>query len=104
MMNDEMNQVLRGNTLCSDGAEHDALRKVLVRPLTPKALQPHRDAINAQAEAVVDRLVEELPSTPFPSWRSIFPSRSCRTRSDRRKGVAGECWYGRRASSTVSDL
>jgi cytochrome P450 len=24
MMNDRMNQVLRGNTLCSDGAEHDA--------------------------------------------------------------------------------
>jgi len=23
MMNDRMNQVLRGNTLCSDGAEHD---------------------------------------------------------------------------------
>jgi cytochrome P450 len=32
MMNDEMNQLLRGNTLCSDGAEHDALREVLVRP------------------------------------------------------------------------
>jgi cytochrome P450 len=59
MMNDEMNQVLRGNTLCSDGAEHDALREVLVRPLTPKALQPHRDAITAQAEAVVDRLAEK---------------------------------------------
>src|ERR1700680_3815093 len=25
MMNDEMNQVLRGNTLCSDGADHQRL-------------------------------------------------------------------------------
>jgi hypothetical protein len=28
MMNDRMNPVLRRNTLCSDGAEHDALRDV----------------------------------------------------------------------------
>jgi hypothetical protein len=28
MMNDDMNKVLRGNTLCSDGAAHDKPRKV----------------------------------------------------------------------------
>jgi cytochrome P450 len=59
MMNDPMNQVLRGNTLCSDGAEHDALRDVLGRPLTPRALRPVRDEITAEAERVVDRLVAE---------------------------------------------
>jgi hypothetical protein len=32
MMNDQMSQLVRGNTLCSDGAEHDALRGVIVRP------------------------------------------------------------------------
>jgi len=57
MMNDRMNQVLRGNTLCSDGADHDALRDVLVRPLTPRALRPVRDEIRAEAEAVVEKLV-----------------------------------------------
>jgi cytochrome P450 len=57
MMNDRMNQVLRGNTLCSDGADHDALRDVLVRPLTPRALRPVRDEIMAEAEAVVEKLV-----------------------------------------------
>ena len=59
MMNDRMNQVLRGNTLCSDGAEHDALRDVLGRPLTPRALRPVRDEITAEAEHVVDRLVAQ---------------------------------------------
>jgi cytochrome P450 len=57
MMNDRMNQVLRGNTLCSDGAEHDALRDVLRRPLTPRALRPVREQIIAEAEHVVDTLV-----------------------------------------------
>jgi cytochrome P450 len=38
MMNDEMNQVLRGNTLCSDGAEHNALHRVVIKPLRPRAL------------------------------------------------------------------
>jgi len=59
MMNDRMNQVLRGNTLCSDGAEHDALRDVLRRPLTPRALRPVRDEITAEAEGLVEKLVAQ---------------------------------------------
>src|SRR5258707_3873550 len=57
MMNDRMNQVLRGNTLCSDGAEHDALRDVLGRPLTPRPLRAVRNEISAEAELVAERLV-----------------------------------------------
>jgi cytochrome P450 len=59
MMNDKMNRVLRGNTLCSDGADHNALRSVLVRPLKPGALRPLRDEITAQAEDVVEKLVAQ---------------------------------------------
>jgi cytochrome P450 len=59
MMNDRMNQVLRGNTLCSDGTDHDALRDVLVRPLTPTALRPVRTQITAEAECVVQKLVAQ---------------------------------------------
>jgi cytochrome P450 len=59
MMNDHMNQVLRGNTLCSDGAEHDALRDVLVRPLTPRALRPVKEQITTEAEKLVDKLATE---------------------------------------------
>lgn len=59
MMNDEMNQVLRGNTLCTDGPEHSALRDVLIRPLTPRALRDAREQITAEAESVVDRMVAQ---------------------------------------------
>src|ERR1700751_3188486 len=38
MMNEDMNQLLRGNTLCSDGDAHNRLRRVVIRPLTPAAL------------------------------------------------------------------
>src|ERR1700730_12599718 len=56
MMNDDMNQVLRGNTLCSDGDAHDRLRRVLIRPVTPVALQSLKDEVELEANAVVDRL------------------------------------------------
>src|SRR6516165_11276749 len=56
MMNDEMNRVLRGNTLCSDGDAHNRLRCVVIRPVTPAALKSLEDEIEREAEAVVDRL------------------------------------------------
>jgi len=56
MMNDDMNQVLRGNTLCSDGDAHDRLRRVLIRPVTPVALQSLKDEVEREANAVVGRL------------------------------------------------
>lgn len=59
MMNDQMNQVLRGNTLCSDGEAHDASRRIIVKPLTPKALKPLQGGIQDEARTLVDRLVEK---------------------------------------------
>ncbi len=56
MMNDEMNQVLRGNTLCSDGAAHDKLRKVVIKPVTPTALKSLQEEITREAETIVNRL------------------------------------------------
>jgi cytochrome P450 len=56
MMNDDMNQVLRGNTLCSDGDAHNRLRRVVIRPLTPAAIKSLEDEVQREAEAVVDRL------------------------------------------------
>jgi cytochrome P450 len=73
MMNDEMNKVLRGNTLCSDGAEHRHLRQVIAKPLFPKALQALKSEIDSKAKLLVDRLaakgvfcaITEL-ATPLP--------------------------------------
>jgi cytochrome P450 len=57
MMNDAMNLVLRGNTLCSDGADHERLRRIVAKPLSPTALSGLKSEITAKAEQLVDRLV-----------------------------------------------
>jgi cytochrome P450 len=57
MMNDDMNQVLRGNTLCSDGAQHLRSRRLIGKPLGPAALKSLRDEIAWKAERLVDGLV-----------------------------------------------
>jgi cytochrome P450 len=57
MMNENMNQVLRGNTLCSDGADHRRLRRIIAKPLTPTALNSLKAEITEKAEELVDRLV-----------------------------------------------
>ena len=57
MMNDKMNEVLRGNTLCSDGANHRRLRRITANPLTPAMLNELKSDITAKAEQIVDRLV-----------------------------------------------
>ena len=57
MMNDHMNQVLRGNTLCSDGEDHRRLRRIIAKPLTPTALNSLKAEITEKAEELVDRLV-----------------------------------------------
>ena len=57
MMNDAMNQVLRGNTLCSDGEQHEAQRRVVIRPLRPTALKVLTAEITSEAESLAERLV-----------------------------------------------
>jgi cytochrome P450 len=52
MMNDDMNQIFRGNTLCSDGDAHHRLRRVVIRPITPAALTSLTEEVEREAEAV----------------------------------------------------
>jgi cytochrome P450 len=59
MMNDHMNQVLRGNTLCSDGEDHNRLRRVIMKPLTPSALNSLQERVTAEADELVQRLVSQ---------------------------------------------
>ncbi len=58
-MNDEMNEKLRGGLLCSDPPTHDVLRKVIERPLTPKAVSTLRERVTAEAESIVGSLVDK---------------------------------------------
>ena len=73
MMNDQMNKVLRGNTLCSDGAEHDALRNVLMRPLTPRALRPAKEQITLEAETLAEKLAAEGTFDAATDLANHFP-------------------------------
>ena len=57
MMNDDMNRVLRGNTLCSDGEHHSGLRGIIMKPLTAKGMASLKVEIATKAEALVERLV-----------------------------------------------
>lgn len=56
-MNDRMNTALQGGVLCSDPPEHDVIRKVLIKPLTPQAVKHLSTRITDEAEALADRLV-----------------------------------------------
>ena len=55
-MNDGMNAALKGGLLCSDPPQHDALRRIIERPLAPQMLAALREQITDQADALVDRL------------------------------------------------
>jgi cytochrome P450 len=59
MMNDHMNQVLRGNTLCSDGEDHRRLRRIIMKPLTPSALKSLQERVTVEADELVQRLVSQ---------------------------------------------
>jgi len=76
--NDFINDAGRGTTLMSDGEQHERLREVIGRPLTPKALADLRPDAQALAEHLADELAlrgsfdavgdlaEVLPATWVP--------------------------------------
>ena len=58
MMNDHVNGAFTGIVLCTDPPEHDIMRKVLAAPLRPDQLRRITPLVRAEADAVVERLVE----------------------------------------------
>jgi cytochrome P450 len=48
---------MKGNTIASDPPFHDLMRSTMGRPLTPKALEDVRAQIEAEARALIDRLL-----------------------------------------------
>ncbi len=57
MMNQQMNDTLRGIVLCADEPEHAVLRRVIAKPITPQAIKAYAELISREAEALVERLV-----------------------------------------------
>lgn len=58
-LNPLSNRLSRGTTLNSDGAEHDQRRKLLAHRLLPRAMRSVGEAIDQQADAVVDAAVQQ---------------------------------------------
>ena len=56
-LNDFVNEVAVGSTLMSDGERHARYRNLLFGPLTPKALVPLRESVQAAAHKLVGDLV-----------------------------------------------
>ncbi|HEV3355873.1 MAG TPA: cytochrome P450 [Pseudonocardiaceae bacterium] len=57
MMNDKINTMLEGITLCSDPPEHTQMRSVLSRPLRSDHLRDLTPRVEEEAERIVDKLV-----------------------------------------------
>jgi cytochrome P450 len=57
-LNDRMNELLAGGTLCSDPPLHNVLRSVVRRPLSPKELRGLEPEIQTEAHSLVERLLE----------------------------------------------
>ena len=73
MMNEDMNQVLRGNTLCSDAIEHQRLRRLIMKPLTTLALESLKSEITTKAERLVDRLVAKREFCAIAELATALP-------------------------------
>jgi cytochrome P450 len=56
-MNEKTNEMGRGTTISSDSPEHDALRAIVGKPLTPAATRDLTEQITSEAEALAERLV-----------------------------------------------
>jgi hypothetical protein len=55
MMKNDMNQALRGNTLCGDGTEHRRLRHIIAKPLTATDLASKSEINTKRRQSRRDR-------------------------------------------------
>lgn len=73
-LNDVINSLGRGTTLMSDGDEHRTQRKVIGRPLTPRALSDLRPDAQSIADALIDGLVDEGRFDAVADLAEILPT------------------------------
>lgn len=72
--NDFINDAGRGTTLMSDGEQHDRLREVIGRPLTPKALADLRPDAQVLADQLADRLVARGSFDAVADLAEVLPA------------------------------
>ena len=69
-----INELGRGTTLMSDGADHRRLRGVIGRPLTPKALAALRPLARVRATELAESLVERGMFDAVPELAEVLPT------------------------------
>ena len=73
-LNDVINHLGRGTTLMSDGDEHQVQRRIIGRPLTPRALADLRSDAQALADSLVEQLVDRRRFDAVTDLAEILPT------------------------------
>ncbi|WP_165586927.1 cytochrome P450 [Pseudaestuariivita atlantica] len=72
-LSDEVNAMLIGSTLHSDGARHHRTRSITSRPIMPRNLAPLQDAITETAEALAEDLVAKGRFDAVHDFAEVLP-------------------------------
>lgn len=72
-ISDDVNAMLIGSTVNSDGPLHDRRRKVTARPLMPKSIQPLEDYIHETAQALGDKLIRQGRFDGVTDFAQVLP-------------------------------
>ena len=72
-MSDDVNRILIGSTINSDGEAHHRRRKVTATPLLPKSIEPLEQYIHLTAESLADRLVAQQQFDAVMEFAQILP-------------------------------
>lgn len=72
-LSDDVNRLLIGSTINSDGEAHHRRRRVTATPLMPKNIQPLEDYIRITAEALADRLVAQQTFDAVSEFAQVLP-------------------------------
>lgn len=72
-INEDVNKLLIGSTVNSDGEAHRRSRDITATPLMPKNIQPLEDYIRLTAQSLADRLVEQRRFDGVTEFAQILP-------------------------------
>ena len=71
-LSDDVNRLLIGSTLNSDGEAHHRRHRVTATPLMPTNIQPLEDYFRVTAEALADRLVAQGAFDAFSEFAQVL--------------------------------
>lgn len=72
-LNDEVNAILIGNSLNSDGAAHHKSRSVTAPPIMPKNIEPLREYMVSLSEELAERLTRQEQFEAVTEFAQVLP-------------------------------